>query len=40
MASAIVQQSNVSEYLSKKQQESTKELGSEWAELEELHNKK
>ncbi|XP_023029955.2 regulatory particle non-ATPase 9 [Leptinotarsa decemlineata] len=40
MAAAAVQQSNVSEYLSKKQQESPKELGSVWAELEELHNKK
>uniref|UniRef100_A0A6P7GSD6 26S proteasome non-ATPase regulatory subunit 13 n=1 Tax=Diabrotica virgifera virgifera TaxID=50390 RepID=A0A6P7GSD6_DIAVI len=40
MAAAVVQQSNVNDYLLKKQQESPKELGSEWAELEELHNKK
>ncbi|CAH1102082.1 unnamed protein product [Psylliodes chrysocephalus] len=40
MAAAAVQPSNISDYLSKKQQESPKELGSEWAELEELHNKK
>ncbi|CAH1278554.1 unnamed protein product [Diabrotica balteata] len=40
MAAAVVQQSNVNDYLLKKQQESSKELGSEWAELEELHNKK
>lgn len=39
MATAVVQ-SNVSDFLSKKQQESPKDLGSEWAELEELHNKK
>ncbi|XP_057657286.1 26S proteasome non-ATPase regulatory subunit 13 [Diorhabda carinulata] len=40
MAATAVQQSNVNDYLSKKQQESPKELSSEWAELEELHNKK
>lgn len=40
MAAAAVQPSNVNDYLSKKQQESPKELGNEWAELEELHNKK
>lgn len=39
MATVAVQ-SNVSDYLTKKQQESSKELGVEWAELEELHNKK
>ncbi|XP_018561999.1 26S proteasome non-ATPase regulatory subunit 13 [Anoplophora glabripennis] len=39
MATAV-HQSNVSDYLSKKQKESPKELGAEWAELEELHNKK
>ncbi|XP_056639649.1 26S proteasome non-ATPase regulatory subunit 13 [Diorhabda sublineata] len=40
MAATAVQQSNVNDYLSKKQQECPKELSSEWAELEELHNKK
>lgn len=39
MATVAVQ-SNVSDYLSKKQQESPKDIGAEWAELEELHNKK
>ncbi|KAJ8917258.1 hypothetical protein NQ315_002275 [Exocentrus adspersus] len=40
MASATVHQSNVSDYLTKKQRESPKELSTEWAELEELHNKR
>ncbi|CAH1155515.1 unnamed protein product [Phaedon cochleariae] len=40
MAATAVQISNISDYLSKKQLESPKELSSEWAELEELHNKK
>ncbi|KAJ8956397.1 hypothetical protein NQ318_015135 [Aromia moschata] len=40
MAVVAVHQSNVSDYLSRKQQESPKELSTEWAELEELHNKK
>lgn len=40
MAVAAVHQSNITDYLTKKQQDSPKELGSEWAELEELHNKK
>ncbi|KAI4454612.1 26s proteasome non-atpase regulatory subunit 13 [Holotrichia oblita] len=40
MAAAAVQQSNVSDYLSKKQKESTKDLASEWSQMEELHNKK
>lgn len=40
MAAATVHQSNVSDYLTRKQKESPKELSTEWAELEELHNKK
>lgn len=39
MATAV-QQPNVSEYLSKKQEESGKDLAGDWQELEELHNKK
>jgi len=35
-----VQQSNVTDYLSKKQKESPKDLATEWSEIEELHNKK
>ena len=40
MAAATVQQSSVTDYLSKKQKESPKDLANEWAEIEELHNKK
>lgn len=40
MAAAAVQQSNVTDYLSKKQKESSKDLASEWSQMEELHNKK
>ncbi|KAK9754084.1 PCI domain [Popillia japonica] len=40
MAAAAVQQSNVSDYLSKKQKESSKDLATEWSQMEELHNKK
>lgn len=31
---------NVSDYLSKKQSEASNELATEWAQLEELYNKK
>lgn len=37
---AAVQQPNVTDYLSKKQQESPKDLASDWSQIEELHNKK
>ncbi|XP_022906433.1 26S proteasome non-ATPase regulatory subunit 13 [Onthophagus taurus] len=37
---AVVVQPNVSDYLSKKQKESAKDLASEWSQMEELHNKK
>lgn len=40
MATAAVQQNNITDYLSKKQKESPKDLAAEWAEIEELHNKK
>lgn len=40
MASPAVQHPNVSDYLSKKQKESNQDLASDWAEIEELHNKK
>lgn len=40
MAAATVQQPNVTDYLAKKQKESPKDLAAEWAELEELHNKR
>ncbi|XP_060534301.1 26S proteasome non-ATPase regulatory subunit 13 [Cylas formicarius] len=40
MATVNVQQQNISDYLSKKQKESSKELVTEWAQLEELHNKR
>ncbi|KAK5638676.1 hypothetical protein RI129_012971 [Pyrocoelia pectoralis] len=39
MASVAVQ-SNVSDYLAKKQKESGKDLATEWTHIEELHNKK
>lgn len=35
-----MQQPNVTDYLAKKQKESPKDLAAEWAELEELHNKR
>lgn len=40
MAATTVQQQNVTDFLSKKQKESSKDLVTEWATLEELHNKK
>lgn len=40
MAATAVQQSNVNDFLSRKQKESPKDLATEWAEIEELHNKK
>ncbi|CAH1380757.1 unnamed protein product [Tenebrio molitor] len=40
MATVAVQQTNVNDYLSKKQKEGPKDLAAEWAEIEELHNKK
>lgn len=40
MALAAVHQPNVNDYLAKKQKESPQDLASEWAEIEELHNKK
>ncbi|XP_017775177.1 PREDICTED: 26S proteasome non-ATPase regulatory subunit 13 [Nicrophorus vespilloides] len=40
MAAAVVQQPNVNDYLLKKQKESSKELATEWAQLEELYTKK
>lgn len=40
MAAAAVQQQNVSDYLSKKQKEGPQDLAADWAEIEELHNKK
>ncbi|CAH1987176.1 unnamed protein product [Acanthoscelides obtectus] len=40
MAATTMQQANVSEYLTKQQEVSPKELSSEWAELEELYNKR
>lgn len=36
----VVQSPNVSDFLAKKQKESPKDLAAEWAEIEELHNKK
>lgn len=40
MAVATTAQPNISEYLTKKQKESGKDLATDWAEIEELHNKK
>ncbi|XP_050316167.1 26S proteasome non-ATPase regulatory subunit 13 isoform X2 [Anthonomus grandis grandis] len=40
MAAVTAQQQNVTDYLSKKQKESSKDLVNEWATLEELHNKR
>ncbi|CAG9770043.1 unnamed protein product [Ceutorhynchus assimilis] len=40
MAAATVQQQSITDYLSKKQKESPKDLVSVWATLEELHNKR
>ncbi|VEN57812.1 unnamed protein product [Callosobruchus maculatus] len=40
MAATTIQQANVTEYLTKKQEDSPKELSAEWAELEELYNKR
>lgn len=39
MATAV-QQSNVTDYLLKKQKEGPKEYATEWSELEELYNKR
>ncbi|KAK9876045.1 hypothetical protein WA026_011155 [Henosepilachna vigintioctopunctata] len=40
MATAVQQLPNVGEFLTRKQKESPKDLATEWAEIEELHNKK
>lgn len=40
MAVAAIHQPNVSDYLSKKQRDSPQDLATEWAEIEELHNKR
>ncbi|XP_066252065.1 26S proteasome non-ATPase regulatory subunit 13 [Euwallacea similis] len=40
MAGISVQQQNISEYLARKQKEGPKDIVTEWAALEELHNKK
>lgn len=40
MATQVSHPINVNEFLSKKQSEASNELATEWAQLEELHNKK
>lgn len=40
MAAAVHQSTNVNDFLSKKQKESPKDIAADWAEIEELHNKK
>lgn len=40
MATQVSHSTNVNEYLSKKQAEASNELATEWAQLEELYNKK